>query len=230
MLDHGYWQGRLPLTYHERDLVPISNSPYPDSQGMNWIPVTINGSEYALMRYNGQFRLVDLRDIPEALWDSPTYAGSEERRLQHYNNVTLADTFAISGDTIANIRAVAPKLLSFLRTLNGPLARKIASRLNWLLINGGGEFIQALGYSNNLMAMTLYLKHGQKYKAMIELTKLLANGGADILGLGVSWRMAMAISSSLLDSGYFVQKIIRVAKAKKKRPKAIENKNQTKRF
>ena len=229
MLEHGYWQGRLPLTYQERQLVPISNSPYPDSQGMNWIPVTINGTEYALMRYNDQFRLVDLRDIPEELWDSPTYAGSEERRLQHYNNVTLADTFAISGDSIAQLRAVAPKLLSYLRTVNGPLARKIASRLNWLLVNGGGDLIQASGYASNLMAMTLYLKHGQKKKAMFELAKLLANGGADILGLGLTWRMSMAVASGLIDSGYFVNKLIKSLKAKKRRPKRIEYKNKTKR-
>lgn len=227
MLEHGYWQGRLPLTYQERQLVPISNSPYPDSQGMNWIPVTINGTEYALMRYNDQYRLVDLRDIPEELWDSPTYAGPEERRLQHYNNVTLADTFAITGDSIAQLRAIAPKLLSYLRTLNGPLARKIASRLNWLLVNGGGELIQASGYASNALAMTYYLKHGQKKKAMFELAKLLANGGADILGLGISWRMAMSISSCLIDSGYFVQKFLKYKS--KKGPKRIEYKNKTKR-
>lgn len=221
--------GRLPLTYEETKLIPYSTSPYPDPDGMNWIPVTINGIEYALMRYHGQFRLVDLRDIPEELWDSPAYAGTVAQRDNHISRSDFGDFSSTAAHLMRNIETLTPTLMSYIRRLPGPVARKIAAKLNALLVNNGDIF-KVFGYSSGIHAMVHYLMTGQRRKAQFELAKLLCYGGADIFGLGIPWRIGLGVATSLIDSSYFANKIIRRIKFnRKKKRQAIGYKNKTKR-
>ena len=223
----GQYNGDLPLTYQETRLIPFSESPVPDPQGMNWLPVTINGTEYALMRYHGQFRLVDLRDIPEFMWDDSSYVGTQEQRNRHITYTNIGDWASTTSHLLRNIESITPGVMSWIRRLPGPVARKLASKLNTVLVNNGDIF-KVFGYTTGMHAMLVYLRNGQRRKAQFELAKLLCYGGADILGLGVPWRIGMGIATSLIDSGYFAKKLLQYRKNRKRSKNSLPG-NKTKR-